>query len=160
MEEKQRQSYRHRTPVQLRFSDVDRFGHVNNAVMFSIYDMAKTEYFNSVLRELTKGDTLAVADICNDASAALAHSVNLRDLNADFIHPVFYGDKIEIHTAVARMGTKSVTVTQQAVNTKTGSVVSTCRTTLVCFSAAKNDSIPVPPEIRKRITEYEDNIIL
>ena len=50
MEEKQRQSYRHRTPVQLRFSDVDRFGHVNNAVMFSIYDMAKTEYFNSVLR--------------------------------------------------------------------------------------------------------------
>lgn len=144
MEEKQRQSYRHRTPVQLRFSDVDRFGHVNNAVMFSIYDMAKTEYFNSVLRELTKGDTLAVA-------------VNI---NADFIHPVFYGDKIEIHTAVARMGTKSVTVTQQAVNTKTGSVVSTCRTMLVCFSAAKNDSIPVPPEIRKRITEYEDNIIL
>ena len=42
MEEKQRQSYRHRTPVQLRFSDVDRFGHVNNAVMFSIYDSRGT----------------------------------------------------------------------------------------------------------------------
>lgn len=144
MEETQRQGYRHRTPVQLRFSDVDRFGHVNNAVMFSLYDMAKTEYFGSVLREHTKGDTLAVA-------------VNV---NADFIHPVFYGDKIEILTAVTRIGTKSLTVAQQAVNTKTGSVVSVCRTVLVCFSASKNDSVPVPPEMRRRITEYEDNIIL
>lgn len=144
MEETQRQSYRHRIPVQLRFSDVDRFGHVNNAVMFSLYDMAKTEYLNSVLREHTKGDTLAVV-------------VNI---NADFIHPVFYGDKIEILTAVTRIGNKSVTVAQQAVNTKTGSVASTCRTVLVCFSASKNDSVPVPPEIRRRITEYEDSIIL
>ncbi len=144
MEDIRRQNYRHRTPVQLRFSDVDRFGHVNNAVMFSLYDMAKTEYFRSVLKELTKGDTLAVV-------------VNV---NADFIHPVFYGDKIEILTAVTRIGTKSITVAQQAVNTKTGSVVSTRRTVLVCFSASKGDSVPVPPEMCGRISENEDNIIL
>ncbi len=144
MKDLQRQNYRHRLPVQLRFSDVDQFGHVNNSVMFSIYDMAKTEYFKVVLRELLNEDTLAVV-------------VNI---NADFIHPVFYGDHIEILTAVVKIGTKSITVSQQAVNTKTGSVVSTCRTVLVAFSALRNDSIPVPDEIRQRFTQYEDNIII
>lgn len=144
MKDLQRQNYRHRLPVQLRFSDVDQFGHVNNSVMFSIYDMAKTEYFKAVLRELLNEDTLAVV-------------VNI---NADFIHPVFYGDHIEILTAVVKIGTKSITVSQQAVNTKTGSVVSTCRTVLVAFSALRNDSIPVPDEIRQRFTQYEDNIII
>lgn len=138
-----RKNYRHRLPVQLRFSDVDRFGHVNNSVMFSLYDMAKTEYFKAVLHELASGDTLAVA-------------VNV---NADFIHPVFYGDKIEIFTAVVRIGTKSLTVSQQAVNAGTGSVVSTCRTVLVTFSASRNDSIPVPGEMRNRFNRYEDHII-
>lgn len=144
MEDLPRTRFRHRIPVQLRFSDVDRFGHVNNAAMFSLYDMAKTEYFNSVLRELIAGDTMAVV-------------VNL---NADFIHPIFYGDTIEIQTSVVRIGNKSVTVAQQAVNTKTGSAVSMCRTVMVCFSAQKNDSIPVPKEIRNRLTDYEDNIIM
>lgn len=144
MEDLQRQNYRHRLPVQLRFSDVDQFGHVNNSVMFSIYDMAKTEYFKAVLRELLNADTLAVV-------------VNI---NADFIHPVFYGDHIEILTAVVKIGTKSITVSQQAINSKTGSVVSTCRTVLVAFSASRNDSIAVPDEIRRRFTQYENNIIM
>jgi acyl-CoA thioester hydrolase len=143
-EEQQRTNYRHRIPAQLRFSDVDRFGHVNNAVIFSLYDMAKTEYFGSVLRDLVNGDT---------------HTV-VANINANFIYPVFYGDKIEILTAVTKIGTKSITVSQEAVNTRTGSTVSTCRTVMVCFSASKNDSVPVPNEARQRIIAYEDNILL
>lgn len=142
MEEQQIPHYRHHIQAQLRFSDVDQFGHVNNAVMFSLYDMAKTEYFNSVLRPATKAGTIAVV-------------VNI---NADFIHPIYYGDNVEIQTSVVRIGNKSITVAQQAVNTTSGSVVSTCRTVMVCFSAEKNDSIPVPPEMRARITQYENNI--
>ncbi len=143
-EEQQRTNYRHRIPAQLRFSDVDRFGHVNNAVIFSLYDMAKTEYFGSVLRDLVNGDI---------------HTV-VANINANFIYPVFYGDKIEILTAVTKIGTKSITVSQEAVNTRTGSMVSTCRTVMVCFSASKNDSVPVPNEARQRIIAYEDNILL
>jgi len=82
------------------------------------------------------------------------------NINADFIHPVFYGDHIEILTAVVRIGTKSITVSQQAINCKTGSVVSTCRTVLVAFSASRNDSIAVPDEIRRRFTQYENNILI
>ena len=36
-------------PVQIRFSDVDQFGHMNNSVYFSLYDLAKTTYIKDVL---------------------------------------------------------------------------------------------------------------
>ena len=139
-----RENYRHHMPVQLRFNDVDPFGHVNNAVMFSIYDMAKTEYFRAVLGDKMNGGTFAVV-------------VNI---NADFIHPIYYGDKIEIASAVVQLGRKSITVAQQAVNLTSGSVVSQCRTVLVAFSAALNDSIELTEDIRKRFIDYENNILL
>ena len=41
--------FRHTMPVQIRFSDVDQFGHVNNSVYFSLYDLAKTTYIKDVL---------------------------------------------------------------------------------------------------------------
>ena len=37
--------FNHTLPIQLRFNDVDKFGHVNNTVYFSFYDLGKTEYF-------------------------------------------------------------------------------------------------------------------
>ena len=40
--------FNHTLPIQLRFNDVDKFGHVNNTVYFSFYDLGKTEYFASV----------------------------------------------------------------------------------------------------------------
>ena len=41
--------FNHFMPAQIRFSDVDQFGHVNNSVYFSLYDLAKTTHFKDVL---------------------------------------------------------------------------------------------------------------
>ena len=35
-------------PIQIRFNDVDKFGHVNNTIYFQFYDTAKTDYFAAV----------------------------------------------------------------------------------------------------------------
>ena len=35
-EEKEELQYHHTMPIQLRWNDVDRFGHVNNEVYFSV----------------------------------------------------------------------------------------------------------------------------
>ena len=37
--------FNHTLPIQLRFNDVDKFGHVNNTVYFSFYDLGKTGIF-------------------------------------------------------------------------------------------------------------------
>ena len=40
--------YRHIIPLQIRFNDVDKFGHVNNTIFFQFYDTAKTDYLAKV----------------------------------------------------------------------------------------------------------------
>ena len=37
--------FNHTLPIQLRFNDVDKFGHVNNTVYFSFMILGKTEIF-------------------------------------------------------------------------------------------------------------------
>ena len=39
---------RHELPVQIRFNDVDLYGHMNNSSYFSLYDLAKTSYMRDV----------------------------------------------------------------------------------------------------------------
>ena len=81
MEELPKYIFRHKTPIQLRFSDVDLFGHVNNTVFFSLYDLAKAEYFKAVL---------------NDMPMKFGVSAVVANINADFIHPVHFDDDIVI----------------------------------------------------------------
>ena len=35
--------FRHVLPIQIRFNDVDKFGHVNNTVYFQFYDTATAQ---------------------------------------------------------------------------------------------------------------------
>ncbi|HEY7331820.1 MAG TPA: thioesterase family protein, partial [Candidatus Limnocylindria bacterium] len=41
--------FRHRTSVQVRFRDIDAFGHVNNAVVSSYVEQARVTYLREVL---------------------------------------------------------------------------------------------------------------
>ena len=37
-----------KTPIQLRFNDIDQMGHVNNAMIMEFFDLGKSEYFTAV----------------------------------------------------------------------------------------------------------------
>ena len=76
--------FRHTMPVQIRFSDVDQFGHMNNSVYFSLYDLAKTTYIK---------DVLGSADWSKLA-------IVVANINANFFMPVFFSDHLVIETAV------------------------------------------------------------
>ena len=76
--------FKHEIPVQIRFSDVDQYGHMNNSVYFSLYDLAKTSYFRDVFG----------AEECNKFSVVVVN------INADFLAPVFFSDELVIETTV------------------------------------------------------------
>lgn len=82
--------FRHIMPAQIRFSDVDQFGHVNNSVYFSLYDLAKTNYLKEVLKTLDFGDMAVV----------------VANINANFFSPVFFSDELLIETATVQRETK------------------------------------------------------
>ena len=98
--------FRHTMPVQIRFSDVDQFGHMNNSVYFSLYDLAKTTYIK---------DVFGSADWSKLA-------IVVANINANFFMPVFFSDHLVIETAVVHLGHKSFTLLQRDVTTDTHEV--------------------------------------
>lgn len=132
--------FRHCLPIQIRFNDVDRYGHVNNNAYFAFYDLGKEAYLTDVLHvDYRKRDVVPV----------------IANINADFLLPIFYGDPIVVETAVSHIGKHSFTLMQRAVNTKTGIVVCRCSTVMVCFSLKGQCSAEVPEEYRRAIEAYE-----
>ena len=132
--------FRHRVPIQIRFNDVDRYGHVNNNAYFSYYDLGKEDYLSTVLHLDYRYCTVAPV---------------IANINADFIKPIFYGDKIVVETRISHLGHKSFTLHQRAVNEETGEIHCECRTVMVCFSLKEQVSADIPEEFRKAIEEFE-----
>ncbi|MBQ7635461.1 MAG: acyl-CoA thioesterase [Bacteroidaceae bacterium] len=132
--------FHHSLPIQIRFSDVDRFGHVNNNAYFAYYDLGKQEYMRAVL-----GPDVFDSEIIPVVA----------NINADFFLPLHYGDTVCVETAVTHLGNKSFTLEQQAVNIATGEVYCRCRTVMVCVRRSDGQSIPIPERSRRLIEEYE-----
>lgn len=133
------QTFRHRMPAQLRFSDVDRFGHVNNSVYFSLFDMCKTRYFHDVVG----------TDIFDRMAPVVVH------IEANFISPVFFPDEIVIDTSIVKMGNKSFTLLQRALNERTDEVKCYCETVMVMMDTATNQSVEIDEEFRTKVSNHE-----
>lgn len=132
-------NFKHHMPAQIRFSDVDQFGHVNNSVYFSLYDLAKTTYMTEVFSK-PQLDMMAVV---------------VANINANFLVPISFSDKIVIETATIHLGNKSFTLHQRAIDTESGIVKCECKTIMVVYDMATKEPMPIPEEYKKAICEYE-----
>ena len=136
--------FRHSVPIQIRFNDVDRYGHVNNNSYFSYYDLGKEDYLHNVLK--VDYESMEVVPV-------------IANIQADFIFPIFYGDPIVVETRICRVGNKSFTLEQQAINEKMGMVVCRCSTVMVCFNLKEQVAVEIPESYRKAICDFEgDNL--
>ena len=131
--------FNHFMPAQIRFSDVDQFGHMNNSVYFSLYDLAKTTYFKDVFGMAEWGEQVVV----------------VANINANFFQPVFFSDEMEIATAAVHLGNKSFTLLQRAVAKNTGEVKCECSTVLVMYDLYTKEPMPIPQAYKDAICRYE-----
>lgn len=131
--------FHHRLPIQLRFNDVDKFGHVNNTVYFSFYDLGKSDYFQTVCPDVDwKRDGIVVVHI-----------------ETDFLSQIAAFEPIAVETAVTAIGTKSFDLLQRAINTETGEVKCICRSVMVAFNLILRDSKPLDEEWIEAICRFE-----
>ncbi len=137
-------TFRHTLPVQLRFSDVDQLGHVNNSVYFSLYDVAKTAYLSAAL---------------GDGVDYRRSSLVIANINANFFVPVFFTDRIVIETSAVRLGNKSLTLCQRAVCEATGEVKCECRTVMVAYDVESRQSFSLPAAWRDAIARFEHRTV-
>lgn len=127
-------------PIQIRFNDVDIFGHVNNSVYNQYLDLGRVGYFQSVLEEATQwhGKTIVLVRIENN-----------------YLLPTFLHDKIEVRTNVYEMGNRSVKMHQQVVD-ENGQIRLESYSVLSTFDSDTNASFLLPDEWRKKIEEHEN----
>ena len=131
--------FNHTLPIQLRFNDVDKFGHVNNTVYFSFYDLGKTEYFASVCPHVDwEKDGIVVVHI-----------------EADFLSQIYGSDHIAVQTAVTEIGTKSSRLAQRVIDTLTNETKCVCTSVMVAFDLTKHESKPLEQDWIDAICRYE-----
>lgn len=132
-------SFKHTLPIQIRFNDVDKFGHVNNAVYLSFYDLGKTNYFSHVCPNVDwEKDGILIVN-----------------LEVNFLSQIFSTDEISVQTAVTAIGTKSFDLAQRVIDLNTGVVKCICRSTMVAYDLVNHQSKALTEEWVHAICEYE-----
>lgn len=131
----------HQTPIQLRFSDIDVLGHVNNARFATFMEVARVKYFNEVTRGIIDWKKLGFL---------------LARVETDFLMPVFFQDVLTVHTHVSHIGTKSFTMEYEfRVEGDAGSIVKARgKSVQVAYSFESESSVPVPEIWLERIRAY------
>ena len=135
-EEKQ---FRHIMPLQIRFNDVDKFGHVNNTVYFQFYDTAKTDYFATVCKGV-HWDSVAIVVV---------------HIEADFIAQVKADTRIAARTRVSRIGHKSFQLEQDVIDLDTQEVMCRCTSVMVLYDLQCQRAIPLPEQWVKSISDFD-----
>lgn len=131
--------FHHSLPIQLRFNDVDKYGHVNNTVYFSFYDLGKSEYLKTIRPELDE----------EQDGVVIVH------IETDFLAQIKASEPIAVETATTAIGTKSFDLVQRAVNTATGEVKCICRSVLVAFDVKLGQSKPLDEAWIEAICRFE-----
>lgn len=129
-------SYKHKTPIQLRFKDIDKMGHVNNANHITYFELARTDYFNAL--------TDLKIDWVNEG-------VILAKMEMEYRQPIFLEDKVAVYTWVSRVGSKSFDMSCSIVRVVDGVEVEAAKgnAVIVCFNYKENRTISIPEKWRE-----------
>ena len=134
--------YRHSMPIQIRFVDIDKLGHVNNATILSYFETARVAYLNDVIGR--ENDWFGRGLI-------LAHS------EIDYLQPVYHDDKIIAHTRTIKVGNKSFTVENvlMRVDGKKEVLCAYATGVLVCMNYHEKLTVEIPEEWKAKLRDFD-----
>ena len=135
----------HKTRIQIRFKDVDKQGHVNNANHLTYVETARVAYFREVLGKQVDWD---------------ATGLLLARTEIDYLEPIFLEDELEVHTGVTRIGSKSFDMENLIVKIN-DSGPRTCakiKSVFVCYDYHSKSSIEVPNNWKNNFIEFEKHL--
>jgi acyl-CoA thioester hydrolase len=130
--------FRHRTRVEVRFRDIDAFGHVNNAVVSSYLELARIRYLVDVLRVEPVGRMPLI----------------LAMIKIDYLSPIFFGDDVGVASRVDWLGTSSIAMSH-VMNAGEVRELARASSVLVAYDYDQARPMPVPDEWRSALATYE-----
>jgi len=129
--------------IEVRFSDVDALGHVNNASFLAYMEDARLVYMTHLFPDLSYQKDFSQFPII------------LGDIYCRYISPAFLGETICVQLAVVEFGTKSFSIEYALSDKKTKRAVATARTTMVMYNLKTASSYAIPDLLKERIVALE-----
>lgn len=125
------------TSLQIRFSDIDGYLHVNNGVYFSYFEHARAVF----LYEVCDWDVMAIGTVVGR-------------IEIDYLHPIHLEDQVEALVRCTRLGNSSFDLEQFLLGRdKVGieHVFAKCRCVMVAVDMKTMIPVPVPEEYRLKL---------
>ncbi len=124
-------TFRHWTPVSLRFSDQDSMGHINNVAYAAYVEQARVAFIDTFLRN--RGDS--------------GIDYILASANIDYRREMHFPGTVDTGTRLLRIGNKSITTGYGLF--KDGENVATAGSVNVFFDTGSGKTVPIPDNLRK-----------
>ena len=120
--------------IQVRFTDLDVLGHVNNNVYLSYFEMTRVHYFKELLGENWDWRKFGIVLVKNEV---------------EYVRSVLLNDQPEITMYTEHIGTKSFTLGYELM--VNGQLYSNGRSVQVCFDATVQETIPLTDPMRQAL---------
>ena len=116
--------------IEIRWRDMDGFGHVNNSTYLTYLEEARDQYLTDIL-----GETV--------------HRVVIRRIEIDFVSGLTQDDDfVDVDVRLTGVGTSSLTLDERIVSVADARVAATAQTVMVHTDDSRTASAPWPPEAR------------
>ena len=126
--------------VQIRLTDIDILGHVNNSIYLVYFEMARIHYFNHMVGPNWDWMEQGVVLVKNEV---------------EYIQPLYLHDQPEIKLFLKHIGNKSFTLAYQLfVKDK---LCTTGSSTLVGFNSKTQQTIEIPELMKAALSQLEQN---
>ncbi|WP_108669391.1 acyl-CoA thioesterase [Peribacillus acanthi] len=131
-------------PIKVRFSETDMFGHLNNTVPFTYYEMARIEFFKALgfMQDWVKPN--------NETIPVVA------DLQCDFLQQVFFDENLQIYVKANQVGNSSVDVHYMG-KRENGQICFTGRGSMVQISKLTGKSVAWTEEMKELLLKSGPN---
>ncbi|MCU4799975.1 acyl-CoA thioesterase [Halobacteria archaeon HArc-gm2] len=134
------------TTVDVRYSDVDTYGHVNNATYATYLEEARIDYLDAVLGDEAR--SLAAESAEGDDVGIVVASLDIQ-----YRHSVGLVEAVTVSVRVPRLGGSSFPIEYEV--RSDGDVAAEGTTTMVAYDRAAGASRPLPDSWRERISSFE-----
>ena len=140
--------FAHRHDVQVRLSDTDAMGHVNNARYLTYVEIARVAYYEQVT-----GNPLPIG------AHGAEEGMILAEVRITYRSQAFYGETLTVETRVERIGRTSFGMVHRitAPESRYGParLVAVADSALVSYDYRDDRPIPVPADWRAAIEAFE-----
>ncbi|MGZ4430298.1 MAG: acyl-CoA thioesterase [Gaiellales bacterium] len=122
--------------IEIRWRDMDGFGHVNNSTYLTYLEEARDEFLTGLLGHET------------------VHRIVIRRLAIDFRSGLTQADDmVDVSIDIARIGESSVTTRERIVAVSDGRLAAEAETVVVHTNHLRESSAPLPDEARRLLED-------